>query len=109
MNHVMTSALLAQISLDRVYSDLFLDLGPGQRFVLLLSGIGCLTAAIISVVAVISKAVRSMHRSRLEAQIKRDMLDRGMTAEEIAKVVEAASPKDFLERWASNQASKKSA
>jgi len=87
----------------------FADLLPSQRFVLMLSVIGCLTIAVVAIVAIVSGVVQSIHRERVESDLKRDMLDRGMTGEEIARVVESRTPESFLDRWASNQGKKKTA
>jgi hypothetical protein len=100
---------LPLLAWDWPFGAAFSDLLPSQRFVLLLALIGCTTIAVISIVAVVSGTVQSMHRSRVEADLKRDMLDRGMPADEIARVIESTTPKDFLDRWASNQGAKKSA
>lgn len=87
----------------------FYDLLPAQRFVLLLSVLGCVTIALVTTVCVVCAAVQSSHRDRAEADLKREMLDRGMTAEDIARVIESKTPESFLDRWASNQGKKKSA
>jgi hypothetical protein len=40
------------------------------------------------------------HRRRTEADLKREMLDRGMSVDEIVKVIEAAAPpEDAAGRW----------
>jgi len=62
--------------------------------------IGCATAAIFTIVGCVSGVVSVVQRRRLEADLKREMLDRGMNAEEIARVVEATPPTNFLERQA---------
>jgi hypothetical protein len=62
--------------------------------------IGCATLLIISLVGIIAGVMNTMHRSRLESELKREMLDRGMSAEDISEVIESAQPKDFLEHWA---------
>ncbi len=106
----MNAAILSGSVLAETWVGSALDtLSSNQRFALLIIGLSCLTSIVISSVAMISGMVQAMHRSRIEAEIKRDMLDRGMTADEIAKVVEASTPRDFLERWASNRCRKKSA
>lgn len=91
--------LLADATEDWWSQQLF-GLNEGQRFVLLLVVIGCLTGIIISAIAIISGIVESVHRRRVEGEMKRDMLDRGMSAEEIAQIIESSQPKDFLERLA---------
>lgn len=74
-----------------------------QRFVILLVAIGCITAVIVTAAAIFAGVSTSIHRRTKEAELKREMLDRGMSAEEIAQVIEATPPTDFLERWASRR------
>src|SRR4051812_420799 len=88
---------------------LFSGLEPNDRFVLVLVAIGCLTAVVTTTVVITSGVVQSVHRTRTEADLKRDMLDRGMTAEEIAKVIESTPPEGVAERWIANRCKKKSA
>jgi hypothetical protein len=85
------------------WAEFFFGLDQDKRFVLLIVGIGCATGIVISLVGIISGMISTMHRGRLECDLKQEMLDRGMSAEEIARVVESAQPKDFLERWAAAQ------
>jgi hypothetical protein len=94
--------LLAAAATDPWAEKLF-GLETDQRFALLIIGIGCATGIIISLVAIIAGMASSMHRARVDSELKREMLDRGMSAEEIARVVESSQPKDFLERWAAGQ------
>ena len=103
MNEFM---LLAQATTDR-WADFLFGLDQNQRFVILIVAIGCATGIICTVVGCVSEAASTMHRHRLESEMKRDMLDRGMNAEEIARVVESSQPKDFLERWAASCGKKK--
>jgi hypothetical protein len=98
----MNVLLLAQ-GLAQRSTEMFFGLDPDQRFVMLIIAFGCLTGIIISAVAIIGGIVETMHRRRTETDLKREMLDRGMSADEIARVVESAQPKDFLERWAAGQ------
>ena len=79
----------------------FFGLDQEKRFVLMLVAIGCTTGVICTVVGCVSSAVSSIHRRRLDHELKQDLLDRGMNADEVAQVVEASPPNDFLERWAS--------
>ena len=90
--------LLAQAT-DQ-WASTFFGLDPEQRFVIMIIAIGCATGVICTVVGCVSGAASTMHRHRMETEMKRDMLDRGMSADEITKVVESSQPKDFLERWA---------
>jgi len=50
-----------------------------------------LIAATVGVIAIVATTVHHMHRNRLENSLKRELLDRGMTAAEIATVM--ARPK----------------
>jgi hypothetical protein len=84
-----------------VWADSFFGLDEDYRFVLIITAIGCVTGVICTVVGCVSGAVSSIHRRRLDYELKQELLDRGMTADEVAQVVEASPPKDFLERWAS--------
>jgi hypothetical protein len=94
--------VLAQAT-DDWWAEQFFGLDPSQRFALLIVAIGCATAIIISLVILIGCITTAMHRRRLESELKRDMLDRGMSADDIVRVIESAQPKDFLERWAAAQ------
>jgi hypothetical protein len=69
-----------------------------QRFVLTIIGISCLTLVLIVLVGVLSSFWHNLRAQQIEADLKRDMLDRGMTAEEIQKVIEA-TPQSGFDRW----------
>ena len=76
------------------------DLDPNKRFALITVVIGCATGVICTVVVFVSSTINSMHRRRLETDMKREMIERGMSADEIAKVIEAtAPPEDGTQRW----------
>ncbi|MGD9633184.1 MAG: hypothetical protein AB7U97_07895, partial [Pirellulales bacterium] len=64
------------------------------------------TGVVCTVVGCVSGAVSSIHRRKLDHELKQDLLDRGMNAEEVSQVVEASTPKDFLERWAAGSKKK---
>jgi hypothetical protein len=102
MNIVTLLAATAEHT-EAFWAGEFFGLDQLQRFVLLIIAIGCATAIIISLVAIISSLVSSIHRRRGEGELKRELIDRGMSAEEIARIVEAAPPHDWLERWASQK------
>ena len=63
------------------------SLKPDDRAGLLFAVI----AAAVGVIAILVTAIYRAHRNRLEIAFKREMLDRGMTADEIATVM--AQPK----------------
>ena len=71
---------------------MFSGMESEERFGLMLAGLGCVTGIIVSVAYFISSWTNSIHRRRIEAELKRDMLDRGMSADEIVKVIEASAP-----------------
>ena len=70
--------------------------------------IGCVVILIISLTSIISNTVNSMHRRRVEEELKQDMLDRGMSADDITKIIEAApQPENAAERWVASWCKKK--
>lgn len=91
--------VLAASSSER-WADTFFGLDANQRFVALLTLIGCVTGVIISVAGILYSALDAAHRRRTEANLKREMLDRGMSVDEVVKVIEAVSPpEDAAGRW----------
>jgi hypothetical protein len=101
-------ALLLAAEAEDYWTQEFFGLDAGQRFVVILTAIGCLTAVIITLAGIAYSWIDGANRRRLEAEMKRDMLDRGMTAEEITKVIEAAGPpEDATERWIASWCHKK--
>lgn len=88
------------------FANSFFGLGADERFVVMLVAIGCGTAVIIAVTAIVAGVYTSVVRRQAETELKhemtelkQDMLDRGMSAEEIREVIEATPPKDFADRW----------
>jgi hypothetical protein len=69
-----------------------------QRFVLAIIGIGCATAITLIGAAVLGGYWSDIKNHQIEADLKRDMLDRGMSADEIQKVIEA-KPQSGVDRW----------
>ncbi|HEY3393856.1 MAG TPA: hypothetical protein VGK58_14185 [Lacipirellulaceae bacterium] len=93
---------------DDPWTRTFFGLGQGQRFVVIIVAIGCATALLLGTFGIISSAINSVHRRRAEIELKREMIDRGMSADEIAKVIEsAAPPEDATQRWIASWARKK--
>lgn len=89
------------------WEDTFFGLDGDQRFVLLLVVLGCATAIVITIGALVYAAVNAGDRRRRESELKRELLDRGMTAEEIVKIVEAAAPEDVASRLAASWCKRK--
>jgi hypothetical protein len=58
-----------------------------QRFVLIIIGIVFGTIAVLSLTGIIAGTFKGIREKQIDADLKRDMLDRGMTAEEIGKIL----------------------
>ena len=65
------------------------SLGPGDRLPLLFVALILGIFAIIFIVTIVAGTVYKMHKNRLESALKRDLLEQGMSAEEIATVIRA--------------------
>jgi hypothetical protein len=108
--HALT-ALLAQAAsgpIQEPISNSFLSLESDERFAALAIVVGCATGIIISLGAFVAGAIDKVHRRRVESDLKRDMLDRGMSADEVVKVIEAAAPPDdATQRWIASWCRKK--
>jgi len=91
-------SLLCQVSITPPdpWTNKFMGLEAEQRFALLIVGIGCLTGVIVTLACLISSVVSKAHQRRIEAELKREMLDRGMLAEEVARVIEATAPDESV-------------
>ena len=92
--HSTIAGLLAQVSesVPDPWADTFFGLDTNERFPLLIVAIGCITGVIITLACIISSALATAHQRRLEIELKREMLDRGMSADEVAKVIETTVP-----------------
>ncbi len=89
-------------------SDTFNGFASDERLVLLLVAVGCLTAVIIVIACLIAWTVRKMRQAKLNDDLKREMIERGMSAEEIAQVIEAESPpEEAVDRWIASWGKKK--
>jgi hypothetical protein len=98
-----TSQLLAAPAVNDL-----LNVDSDNRFALYVIIIGCITGVISTIVIFTSSTINSIHRRRVEAEMKRDMIERGMSADEIAKIIEAASPpEDGTQRWIASWGNKK--
>lgn len=80
--------------------DVYTELNPNNRFALSVVIIGCATGVLCTLVVSLTHMMNSIHRRGVEANMKRDMIERGMTADEITKIIEAAAPpEDGTQRW----------
>jgi hypothetical protein len=86
------------------------DINPNNRFALIVVVVGCATGVICTLITMISGTINAMHHRRVEADMKREMIERGMSADEITKIVEAAMPpEDATQRLIASWAKKKKA
>jgi sensor histidine kinase regulating citrate/malate metabolism len=67
------------------FSEWISALGSGQRTGMIAMSI----VAVVFITAILTITVYKMHKNRLEDSLKRELLDRGMSASEIAMVVRA--------------------
>lgn len=86
--------------------DLFVDLDGDQRFVLAIICIGCAMVVLIVLTATISSVWYYLRHKQIDADLKRDMLDRGMSADEIEQVIEA-TPRSGWDLWWAERCKKK--
>jgi len=98
MNWITYPLLLADLSTE--WTEWSSGFEPDQRFILSIVGIGCATGVILGLAGIISGTMSSVHRRRIETEMKRDLVERGMSADEITKIIESASPpEDATQRW----------
>ena len=64
-------------------------------------------AIVITLICTIAGTVRKMRRDRLNDELKREMVERGISAEEIVQVIEADTlPEDTVARWMATKGKK---
>ena len=83
---------MQSITTHTSWSDFFVGMESEQRWLLLVIGIGCSVAIILGLVGLLTSMFTSIQRHRADTELKREMIERGMSADEIAKVIEASSP-----------------
>jgi hypothetical protein len=82
------SPLIAQMSAEPVeVQSLWAGFDGDQRFVLAIIGVTCLTLILIVLGCVTAAVWSAVRTKQIDADLRRDMLDRGMTADEIDKVM----------------------
>ena len=57
---------------------------------------------VVAVIGLICLTIYKIHKTRSEDALKRELLDRGLEAEEIATIINAKSAKSCSRRWANN-------
>ena len=60
---------------------------------LIVIAFGCMVPLVTGVVGIITSYLARVHQAELEAGLKQDMLQRGMSAEDIRMVIEASAPR----------------
>ena len=79
-------------SMDQnTWVDVLMRIEPSQLWLLLVIVIGCATGLILGILGLVMSGIRSIQKHRAELALKREMLDRGLSAEEIATVITASS------------------
>lgn len=62
---------------------------PSMRFPLVIVSIVFGTVLLVIIVVIVATTITSVHKHRLEDALKRELVDRGMSAEEIERIVKA--------------------
>jgi hypothetical protein len=62
---------------------------PAERFALCITSVVVGLTALVFIVGLVSHTIGKIHRTRLESALKRELLDRGLSADEIASVIAA--------------------
>lgn len=102
------SALSLILAATESVPSLFAGMDQDQKFALIIVGLLCATGLILIISIVAIKYGDRGHRRKLEAELKREMLDRGMSAHEVATVIGAAlPPEDAVGRWVNTWCNKK--
>ena len=90
------------------WREVFFGLEPRERFPLLIIAIGCTFALLLTTVIVVGNVVYSIQRRRSEYDLKRDMLDRGLSADEISEIIKATPPPEgAVDQWIASWGDKK--
>jgi hypothetical protein len=58
----------------------------------------CFALAMVGIIAIVCTTVYKLHKSRSDDALKRELLDRGLGADEIATIINAKSDKNPLSR-----------
>ena len=72
-------------------------MSDGQRFVLTLVAMGCVTGVAITLGCTLLGVAQAIQRRNGEHDLKRELLERGLSAEEVTRIVEV-TPRP---QWAS--------
>jgi hypothetical protein len=87
--------ILAETS-DKPFQSL-LDLSPNDRLPVVIVTIVFSAGIIVASVAIIGGLLHTYHRHRLQADLKRELLDRGLSPDEVVRVIQAAPAKNGVD------------
>jgi hypothetical protein len=76
------------------WTDFLTGMESEQRWLLAVIAIGCSIALILGLAGILSSMFSSIQRHRAETNLKREMIERGMSADEIATVILASASKN---------------
>ena len=100
MSYWLNDAMVLAQQSSSGFMQSFDGLEGDKKFAVIAVVFGCATGVLCTLIVFISSTITSIHKRRLEVDMKRDMIERGMTAEDIVKVIEAAPPlEDGTQRW----------
>ena len=68
------------------------SLSPEQAMLIVIVGFTATAGVLIAVTAIVTSALRSVAVTRLEIAMKRELVERGMSAEDIARVIDTHTP-----------------
>jgi hypothetical protein len=94
--HIPIHLLLAQEAIPT--ETFFSDFDSNQRFVIAIIAITGGVGALIALVSIVGGMIFRLKEREVEADLKRDLLDRGMSPDEIIKVIEA-KPRTGFDKW----------
>lgn len=80
------------------WADFLHGIEPAHRWLLLVVAISCTMGVTISLAGIVMRSISSIQRHRAETEFKREMIERGMSADEIATVIQSAAPKNASSR-----------
>ena len=83
--------------IPNMIKDLLSNVSPDDVFPLIIVSIGCMTAIVITIGIAITSTINAIHRRNATNRLKREMLELGLSSQEIEQVVQAAPPLEDAE------------
>jgi hypothetical protein len=90
INHIFLLGEAAETA-SNTFAGLIKELSPGDRAPAVVMVVVAGVSLIIVVAGIASKTACRIHKARLEDTLKRELVDRGFSADEIAKIVETST------------------